>query len=375
MAGRSNPGSKFVADETRIAEALADLVHELRTPLGGIEAMTELLAAFATTREQKRLIAGLKAASAHLRAVAANVIDGDGQLGALYALNPVRFGIGALLDPIVAAANARAQIKGIRFTLDCALTPEAIVEIDPARTRQMIENLIDNAFKVTGHGEVTLRVVSESARLVFSILDNGPGFSAADLEYLFERRMQVAGGPRGSGIGLALVKKYAHAAGGDCGGLNRQGGGAEVWFALPQAEPIEDTPRPRRHALVIEDSYAGRLLMRTMLEHFGFSVDLAVGAAGALEAIAMQDYDLITVDKMLGDSDGIEVTRLLRDRLGKSKKAHIVAVTGRVDDADRAGFALAGADAFLPKPLSPRAMAEVLNRLGLGLRPDTGRAA
>jgi two-component system, sensor histidine kinase len=345
--------------------SLADLAHELRTPLGGIEAMADLLSA-ASPGEQKRLIAGLKAAAAHLRALASHIIDGQGAPDAIYQTEPAPVNLAAFLEPIAASATARSGQLGGRFILDCVIPRPVSAVIDALRVRQMIENLLDNAFKVGGKDEVRLKVSLENGALTFCVLDRGKGFSPADIEKLFSRGTQIEGGPAGSGIGLSLIKRYAEACGGSCGAAARRDRGAEVWFTLPDVvgEPVE--PEPRRHALVIEDSYAGRLLMRTMLEHFGFSVDLAVGASSALEAIARQGYDLITVDKMLGDCDGIDVTRMIRDRIGKGSATKIVAVTGRVDEADRLGFVQAGADAFLPKPLSPRAMAEVLRRLSLG---------
>jgi CheY-like chemotaxis protein len=369
--GQGTQEQNLGVDQT---DLLADLAHELRTPLGGIDALTDLLLAGVVSNEQKRLLMGLKAASSHLHAIASHVIDGDSTLDALHRMTPVSATLWSFLEPISLSSTARGAGRNLPFVLDCGFARSTTVEIDPVRTRQMIENLIDNAFKVTTQGDIRLQVDRENEGLIFRVLDRGPGFDDGDLDRLFARRMQAAGSPKGTGIGLSLVKRYAEEAGGRCGASNRVGGGAELWFTLPHAMPSVEEPKALRHALVIEDSYAGRLLMRTMLEHFGFSVDLAIGAKSGIDAIIARHYDLITIDKMLGDSDGIDVTRRLRDHLGKNRSTRIIAVTGRVDDSDRNEFALAGADAFLPKPLSPRAMAEVLGRLGLGL-PGSAKAA
>jgi two-component system, sensor histidine kinase len=356
------------------ADMLADLAHELRTPLGGVDAIADLLLASATSVEQRKLIHALKAASSHLRAVAAHLIDGEVQLSGLMAVHPVEITVGALLDMLTLAFVARCEMRSGTFAIECALPRARLIDIDPVRIRQMLENLIDNAFKVNPSGAVTLVIETDADSLVMRVRDEGPGFSKKDLQRLFERRMQVSRGPGGAGIGLSLVKRYVEQLRGTCGASNRAEGGAEIWFQLPGVIRISDDRRQGPRALVIEDSYAGRLLMRTMLEHFGFQVELAVGAGSAAEAVEKNRFDLITVDKMLGDSDGIDVTRMLRDTLGKDSKTRIVAVTGRVDDQDRADFTLAGADAFLPKPLSPRAMADVLSRLGFKLG-DAARAA
>jgi two-component system, sensor histidine kinase len=347
----------------------------MRPAIGGIDAMTDMLLALAMTPEQRRLIAGLKAAALHLRSLSSHIIEGGDDLEALYDIHPIRLALDIFLDPLLASANARASAKRVRFALECDVAEATEIEIDPSRTRQMLENLIDNAFKVVDTGEVILRISSQHDALRFAVLDTGPGFKPSEIDRLFERRMQTSRGPKGAGIGLSLVKRYAEAAGGACGAHNRALGGAEIWFSLPQNMLSESAQPQRRQALVVEDSYAGRLLMRTMLEHFGFSVTLAPGGAGALEAIARQHFDLITIDKMLGDADGAELTRRLRDRLDKESATRIIAVTGRTDDTDRAHFSLAGAEAFLPKPLSPRAMAEVLTRLGFALGGSSTKAA
>ncbi len=361
-------------DSDSQAATLADLAHELRTPLGGIDSIADLLGLTVSSPEQRRLIAGLKAASAHLRAVASHVIDGDGDLASFHRLLPMPISMSAFLEPIAVAAAARAEVRGGAFHVDCRLPRATMLEIDPVRTRQMIENLIDNAGKIAPDGEITLVLERQVNELVIRVLDRGPGFTKADLEQLFQRRMQVDGGPRGSGIGLSLVRRYAQEAGGSCGAANREGGGAEIWFSLPGAFAQPDAGRAIHRALVIEDSYAGRLLLRTMLEHFGFSVELAASASAAFDAVSRESFDLITVDKILGEADGIEVTRLLRQKLSHDPALRIIAVTGRVDDADRTAFSQAGASAFLPKPVSPRSLAEALSRLGLTQRAES-RAA
>ena len=346
------------------ADLVADIAHELRTPLGGIDAMAELLQGLATTVEQTKLIEGLLAASRHLRAIAGHLIDGDAAAVSTHTLNPEPIAIDTLLDGVVISARARARSKKLNFEVLIDPSMPGRVMLDPRRTRQMLENLIDNAIKVMTRGTVKLLVDMKNQQVRFAVRDEGPGFKPGDFDRLFQRRMQVDTGPKGTGIGLSLVKRYADAAGGECGALNLPESGAEIWFSLPLSTQAETrVSGGAGRALVVEDSFAGSLLMRTMLEHFGFSVVIASGGTKAIEAARQEKFDLITVDRTLGDSDGVDVVRQIRDWLGRDSQTRIIAVTGRVDEKDRIAFSMAGVDGFLPKPLSPRALSDILTRL------------
>jgi CheY-like chemotaxis protein len=356
-----------VGDRAMSPTDVADLLHELRTPLGGIDAVAELLGETGLSTEQLRLVDALKAAAFHLRALAGSVLDAAAHqpepwLGAEATLVEA-------LAPFVALSEARARRQGLAFDSTIEPVPLTSLPLPTLRLRQMIENLVDNAVKVTPQGSVALSIEVDGPMLHVRVCDSGPGFRPGDLDRLFTRRMQVAEGPKGTGIGLSLIKRFATEAGGAVVARNLPVGGAEVGFSMPlRGAPAETALAPVARVLVVEDSVAGRMLMRAMLESFGFGVDVAVGGGSAIDLIARTGYDLITVDRTLGDIDGVELTRVLTDRLGAARRTRIVAVTGRIDEADRVAFMMAGADAFLPKPISPRMLAEMLARLGLAKR-------
>jgi two-component system, sensor histidine kinase len=352
------------AQSTAAPDWLQDFAHELRTPLGGILAIADLLAQRLSGEPERQWIEAMRASVTHLRQLSSAVIDGVGvdDHAGIHHYQPQPVDRDALIGPLAASFVARAETRGLRFSMAIDRDVPSVLNVDPVRLRQMLENLVDNAMKVIQRGSVTLTIATTpEGRVRFCVTDQGPGFLNGELARLFERRMQTAAGPKGSGIGLSLVRRYAESAGGRAGATNNPAGGADVWFEIPcwPGNQIKDRPR----ALVIEDSHAGRLLMRTMLEHLGFHVETAVGGSAALDCLRGGPFALMTVDRMLGDTDGVDLVTRLRSWLGPDSATRIIAVTGRIDEADRAAFAMAGADGFLPKPFSPRALADVINRL------------
>jgi CheY-like chemotaxis protein len=347
--------------------ALAEVAHELRAPLGGIEAMAQLLGETATP-EQERLIAGLKAAAAHLRAVASDVIDQARGVPSTRCNTAASFSIRELIDGVSAAAEARARSKGLTYSAQIDDALPGTMHGERLRVRQMLENLLDNAFKVTTTGGVSLTVRQVDRRnafvgLIFEVRDSGPGLSAADQERLFRTFSRVDNGVPGSGLGLSLVARMARSMGGDAGCSSEPGAGALFWFTLrlPETAPqsvesvLADAP-----VLVVDDNHANRLIMRAILEHFGHSVlDVESGEA-ALDVLKAQPVKAVMLDQTLPGLSGLETLRAVRGMDGCVARTPVVPVTGRVAVEDKAAFAAAGANGFVEKPVNARAIRDAL---------------
>lgn len=348
--------------------ALAEVAHELRAPLGGIEAMAHLLGETATP-EQERLIAGLKAAAAHLRAVASDVIDqARGSTGGSGNVTG-DFVLGDLLDGVSAAAEARAKARGLSYTVKIDPALPATMHGECLRVRQMLENLLDNAFKVTTHGGVSLTVREVDRRqsfvgVIFEVRDTGPGLNAADQEKLFRAFSRVDNGVPGSGLGLSLVARMARSMGGDAGCSSEPGAGALFWFtlrlpekAIPATAPADaDAP-----VLVVDDNYANRMIMRAILEHFGHQVLDAESGEAALELLRARTFKAVMLDQTLPGLSGLETLHALRQMEGPAARTPVVPVTGRVAPEDKAAFAAGGANGFVEKPVNARAIRDALD--------------
>jgi CheY-like chemotaxis protein len=270
-------------------------------------------------------------------------------------------------------AEARARAKGLAFRSSIDVTPPAELIGDPRRLRQMLENLIDNAFKVTREGEVALTARQVDRRgefvgLMFEVRDTGPGIAPADRERLFRTFSRIDNGVPGSGLGLAMVARMARAMGGDAGCASEPGQGATFWFTLrlktadasavapiaPTLGPAADLP-----VLVVDDNHANRMIMAAILEHFGHRIVEAATGEDALEIARRTPVKAVMLDQTLPGISGLETLAAMRADPALAGLP-VVPVTGRVAPEDKAAFAAAGGDGFVEKPVNAKAVRDAL---------------
>jgi CheY-like chemotaxis protein len=248
------------------------------------------------------------------------------------------------------------------------------------RLRAALENLIDNAVKFTDQGGVALeavpiRGVKGKAGVAFSVSDSGIGITLNEIKRLFrpfsQANVSITSRFGGAGLGLSSVKQIARAMGGDIIVAPRRGGGTTftLTVSLTRAKASKAAgagsnavvPAPPAQALRIlgvEDNPFGRVVLNTILTELGHSAEFIGRGEAATERIAQGDFDAVLMDMVLPGIDGIETIRRIRNLGPPSGRIAIVGVSGRGDD--EAAAREAGADAFLVKPVSPRALATAL---------------
>jgi CheY-like chemotaxis protein len=362
------------------AAALAAFAHEVRTPLTGILALSELLAASDLPERERGWAAAVKSAAEHLAQLTTLVVGGAkaATRAAVLRREPMR--PGALVDALAATLTARAETKGLATEVRVGALPDAAVG-DPVLLRAAVENLIDNAVKFTERGKVGLSVTSEPAarhgvRLVFAVSDSGIGLSRGEVNRLFrpfaQASKQIASRFGGAGLGLVFVKRVAQAMRGNITVDSKAGAGSTfrlavtVEAAAPHAAPnaaVADVRASRTRALRIlcaEDNPYGRVILNTILTELGHKVDFAASGAAAVEAVARGGYDLVLMDVILPDVDGIEATRRIRALADEVARTPIIGISGRAAPGDEATARAAGMDAYVMKPVSPSRLAEVI---------------
>lgn len=364
--------------ESRIVEAaLAAFAHEVRTPLTGILAISSLLATSELGDRERRWVDTIKVGAEHLAALATLFVDAARHDSAGLAVRQDFFDLQALARAIGDSLAGRATAKGLQSNVDISAKLPSFVIGDPVRLRAALENLIDNAVKFTQQGTVALDVAARAGRgdkldVIFSVSDSGIGLSLAEIKRLFkpfsQANVSIASRFGGAGLGLSSVKQLARAMGGDITATQRPGGGMTFVLTvklkpakgLPVA-PGSERPRPSVHGLrilSIEDNPFGRVVLNAILIELGHQAEFIGRGEDAPDRIAQGAFDAVLMDMVLPGIDGIEAIRRVRALEGSGGRVAIIGVSGRAEDeqASRA----AGADAFLTKPVSPRALAVAL---------------
>jgi two-component system, sensor histidine kinase len=362
-----------------VEAALAALAHEIRTPLTGILALSELIATADLPERERQWAAAVKSAAQHLAHLTALVIDGVRAQARGVTLRREPFRPRALAEALAMALRARAQAKG----LDCDVAiagdlPELVIG-DAVRLRAALENLIDNAVKFTERGHVALTVGAAPARkrhrLVFAVADSGIGLTRLELARLFRPFAQASAavGRRfgGSGLGLAFARRMAKAMGGNLKVASRPGRGSTFRFEVsvepvseakpPPARGMPPVAAPRRlRVLCAEDNPYARVVLNTILTELGHTVEFVGSGASAVDRVGKGGFDAVLMDVTLPDMDGLEATRRIRALGGAAARVPVIGISGRSEPSAVQAARNAGMNAYLAKPVSPAALAQTL---------------
>jgi CheY-like chemotaxis protein/nitrogen-specific signal transduction histidine kinase len=381
-ATRKPPRRRRAPRAAAVEATLAALAHDIRTPLTGILALSELLATSDLGERERGWASAIKGTADHLAMLTSLIVDAVRAEAKGLTLRRMAFGPRALADALAASLAARAGTKDLASEVHVAADlPDSVIG-DPLRLRSALENLIDNAVKFTDRGRVALDVTVERlargrVRLVFTVTDSGVGLAAAEVKRLFrpfaQANEEIARRYGGAGLGLAFVKRIAKAMRGDLTVKSKPGTGsafrftATVELVTPASAEAKDGSASTRAApvrplriLCVEDNPYGRVVLNTILTELGHRADFVGTGEAAVEAAAGKSYDAVLMDVTLPGIDGLETTRRIRARIGSAVR--VIGVSGRSSPEEAARARAAGMDDYLPKPLSPSALARVLAR-------------
>jgi two-component system, sensor histidine kinase len=379
-ARKARQRAAVAAGPAMVEAALAAFAHEVRTPLTGILAISDLLATSDLDERERRWVDTIKAGAEHLASLATLFVDAAKGGRTTSGVRQDLFDLRALARNAGDSLAGRAAAKGLQSRVDISEKLPALVVGDPVRVRAALENLIDNAVKFTEAGGVALKVepmraVKGKVTVAFSISDSGIGLTLAEIKRLFrpfsQANVSIASRFGGAGLGLSSVKQIARAMGGDIVVEQRRGGGTTFMLTVtltrarapkvPRSGADADMPAgPMRalRVLSVEDNPFGRVVLNTILTELGHSAEFIGRGEAAAERIAQGDFDAVLMDMVLPGIDGIEAIRRIRELAPPFGAIAIIGVSGRGDD--EAASRAAGADAFLVKPVSPRALATAL---------------
>jgi CheY-like chemotaxis protein len=362
-----------------VEAALAAFAHEVRTPLTGILAISDLLATSDLGERERRWADTIKAGAEHLASLATLFVDAA-RGGAGLGVRQDFFDLRALARHAGDSLAGRATAKGLQSLVEISEKLPAFVIGDPVRLRAALENLIDNAVKFTESGGVALKVApirgpKGKVGTAFAISDSGIGLTLGEIKRLFrpfsQANVSIASRFGGAGLGLSSVKALARAMGGDIVASQQRGGGttftltvtlsrATASKAISSAADADASSNQLRslRVLSVEDNPFGRVVLNAILTELGHAAEFIGRGEAAAERIAQGGFDAVLMDMVLPGITGIEAIRRIRELSSPQGRIAIIGVSGRGDD--EAASRAAGADAFLVKPVSPRALATVL---------------
>ncbi len=366
---------------------LGVISHELRTPMNGVLGAAQLLSATHLNSTQQDYVSIVRNSGDSLLTLLNDILDMTKIEAGRMEFDNAAVDFRDLHGRISGVASAQAQAKDLSYRAELNGEFPAIVLGDAVRVGQILQNLLSNAIKFTNDGEILFRVdgrrlSDDRVALAFAVTDTGPGIASGDLQRLFEPFTQLDGSSTrrhgGTGLGLTISRRLAEIMGGTICVDTRLGEGSTFTFTveaevlswaheLPVEAATEDAVCERAlRVLVVEDHPVNRMIVEAWMSSAGHVTVLAENGEMALEACAVEAFDLILMDVNMPVMDGLTATRALRSQPGPNQASPVVVLSASARSEDHEAGLAAGADAYLNKPIDFRALAEMLVRSAAG---------
>ena len=373
----------------------SSMSHEIRTPINTIIGLNEMILREKVSDEVAEDAANIRAASNMLLHVINDILDMSKIRSGQMKLTPVAYRPGDMLSDIVGMLWLRCREKGLEFHVE--ISPDIPSELfgDEVRIKQILMNILNNAIKYTKKGSVTLTIEcgginDGKADIVYSVKDTGAGIKKESIPHLFTAFKRVDEEANryieGTGLGLSIVKELTDMMGGKVSVNSVYTQGSTFVVEIPQTVTdyssighinfeekhkanLSGTYRSSFEAedanvLVVDDNVSNLMVVQKLLRDTKASIDTAESGAQALELTLEKTYDVIFMDHLMPEMDGIECTRKIRNQTGgASKGAKIVALTANGGSEARKLYADEGFDGYLIKPVNAAELEGELMRL------------
>ena len=363
---------------------LTNLSHELRTPLFGILGNADLLLEL-KDKKVKQHADLIHRSGQRLKGTLNNLLDLAKIEAEKLELNLMEYNINDVVLNVTELFKAEAIKKGL--SLKVIVPKEAVIaRVDLKVLEDAINNLVQNAIKFTFAGEILVNLRFTETDFIISVKDTGIGIPKENLEMIFDQFRQASEGIgrsyEGSGLGLALTKKYVQLLGGTIMVSSEVGRGSEFLVSIPHKKIVtnntaqqlnrtekvkakKNIPGKTLPILLVEDDLITQEVIKLFLTD-SFEIDLAINAEEALNKVRNNEYHAVLMDINLGRGlNGIHVTKEIRRLPGVKSKLPIVAQTAFAMKNDREEFINAGCDYYLAKPFSKEELKNVLSQINM----------
>jgi PAS domain S-box-containing protein len=366
---------------------LANISHEIRTPINGIAGMATLLSQKPSETEQATYLGAIKSAADNLKVIINDILDLASIESGKLKLEQIGFNLNDLLQSLISTFNLQALEK--RVTLRSELQQEAnqIFIGDPVRLNQILINLISNALKFTHKGSITIKcaVHKQEKRnyyLKFEVSDTGIGIPKDKLKTIFESFSQADASVTrkygGTGLGLTIVKQLVELQDGSITVKSEIDAGSTFTFIIPyqkgDVKSIHQTNlqpgngsysnKALKHlkVLLVEDNDINRLYAGSILKTWGCEIETAENGFVAVEKIKNQTFDVVLMDIQMPVMDGFEATKAIRSFDSPKNKLPIIALTANASRRDVEKCLAEGMDDCIAKPFTPEDLFKIISR-------------
>ncbi|MCR4618865.1 MAG: response regulator [Lachnospiraceae bacterium] len=388
------------ADEARVAtksksDFLASMSHEIRTPINSVLGMNEMILRETNEENTRKYAEDIAHAGNMLLGLVNNILDFSKIESGKMEIIPVKYDIGIVTSDLRIIVANRAKQKGLEFVVTVAPDIPRTLYGDEIRIKQIITNILTNAVKYTESGRVVFKLDYEKAdeRSIFlnvSITDTGRGMKKDDLEKLFspfERIEELRNRHiEGTGLGMSIVQQLLALMGSRLTVTSEYGKGSNFEFSIRQEviswDPVGDVSvvvtaskgnkvtasevfrAPKAKVLVVDDIKMNINVIVGLLKRTGIRVDTALSGAEALELVRKNDYDIIFIDHMMPDMDGIEtLERIKKDRFAICRDKPMVALTANAISGAREFYLDKGFVGYISKPVDPKLLEKIIIEL------------
>lgn len=378
------------------SQFLANISHDLRTPMNGVIGMTALALRTELDEQQRDYLTTVLESAESLLCLLNDILDFSKIEAGKLTLEQIPFDVRELVEQTVKSLRVEAESKGlaVNWSVDAAV-PERLTG-DPTRLRQILNNLIGNAIKFTERGQVDVEVRLESAAVEetavhIAVRDTGIGIPPEKIDTIFEPFTQADGSTTrrfgGTGLGLSIASRLAGLMGGRIWVESEVGRGSTFHVTLRLAAPPPDAGQPALtpavtgrspttglRVLVAEDNPINRKVIVRMLELEGHKVSVAADGMEAVELATREPFDLVLMDVQMPTMSGLEAARLIRQgERATGVHTPIVALTASAMKGDRERCLEAGMDDYLSKPVRPDALNEIIARYAMSPKVPPSR--